>query len=169
MRKTPIVTTPFGPDNDINPQTAGNTNPQTAGNDHDIVYVVNTMIDLTTKGNESNEEYNQDIVDEINANYATTGKHKDTINDENVTIKPNENDYERWDIKQVYEWTMMLDDGALQIYSDTLWTNLQKENVDGSCVMLLNEDDLHRLGIYQLKHKKSLLKQIEKLTQREGC
>eukprot|EP01084_Bolivina_argentea_P154214 268859_1 len=72
-------------------------------------------------------------------------------------------EYQTWTFAETYEWIMSLENGIFQIYSSELLHNLRNENVSGDCIGLMNENDLHRLGIIQFKHKKILLKQIEEL------
>ena len=41
---------------------------------------------------------------------------------------------------------------------------MKEQQIDGSCLMDFNENDLHRLGVVAFKDKKDLLKHIKKLT-----
>merc|ERR1719245_1122510 len=74
-----------------------------------------------------------------------------------------ENDYINWDSDIITDWILNLDQ-EYERYEDPLRANLKKEEVDGSLLVELDKNDLHRLGIITLKHKIAITKQIKRLT-----
>eukprot|EP01084_Bolivina_argentea_P036326 67222_1 len=132
-------------------------NQETAGNDDFVVGGDDKIEQLTLDANTKSDDI--DIVNEIN-NIETAG------NDTMGIMKSN--NYKTWSIEDVFQWIMCLDNGAFQQYSNVLLKNLKNENAKGSCLMLLDSNDLHRFGITDIIHKKLLLQKIQKLTSKEG-
>eukprot|EP01084_Bolivina_argentea_P154216 268864_1 len=103
-----------------------------------------------TKGNDD------DIVHLIDTGLGviTAKVNDDNILNETAKVKKNV-DYKTWNYEDTYEWIMSLENDLL--------INVRIESVNGECLSLLDSDDLHRLGIHKLKHKKILLTHIKQL------
>merc|ERR1719334_19636 len=70
----------------------------------------------------------------------------------------------KWGHRQVVEWMMTIENGMLKPYQQTLLENVKREDVVGSILYQLNDDDLHRLGVSKLAHKKILMAHLNELT-----
>ena len=62
----------------------------------------------------------------------------------------------------IVDWIISLNEDYVK-YEDILRVNLNKESLDGSCLVELDKNDLHRFGIDNYKHKSAILKQIKQL------
>eukprot|EP01084_Bolivina_argentea_P094423 169750_1 len=86
---------------------------------------------------------------------------------DNVINVVNTYDYKNWDSDMVANWIISLDK-QYKKYKDTLYANLKQEDVDGSSLMYLDKNDLHRFGIMSIKHKVTIMQQIKLLTKEQS-
>jgi len=70
----------------------------------------------------------------------------------------------KWGHRQVVEWMMTIENGMLKPYQQTLLENVKREDVVGSILYQLNDNDLHRLGVSKMAHKKILMAHLNELT-----
>ena len=71
-------------------------------------------------------------------------------------------DYKLWDVEDVVDWIIELDEKYSK-YKQDLISNLINEQIDGSCLSMLEVNDLHRLGITNFKDKKQVYQSIQQL------
>eukprot|EP01083_Nonionella_stella_P081552 224683_1 len=71
--------------------------------------------------------------------------------------------YNMWTVDDVYEWMIHIDNARYNKYSNELLKNLKEEGIIGNCLEVINETDLHRIGIKDFRDKKWLKQQIENL------
>ena len=74
-----------------------------------------------------------------------------------------ETEVEYWNGMDVVKWIISLDKERYLKYAEDLVMNVEKEEVDGSCLNDLDVNDLHRLGVTGFKDKKYIFKAIQKL------
>jgi len=75
-----------------------------------------------------------------------------------------ENKYKAWKWSNVYEWIMNeINDERLNKYDQILFNNLKREDITGSILPNLNEDDFYQLGIKNFYDRELLIAYIQKL------
>ena len=75
----------------------------------------------------------------------------------------NNKDYLNWDYKDIVSWIINIDNGRYLRYKDNLLKYMKEEEIDGSCLIDLDDDDLFRFGVKPFKDKINLLKCIKEL------
>eukprot|EP01084_Bolivina_argentea_P107721 192578_1 len=71
--------------------------------------------------------------------------------------------FEIWEYTDVVDWIMQLENDRFQKYRNILLQNMKAEEIDGSCLRDISENDLLRMGIKSFKDRKSIFKHIQKL------
>eukprot|EP01084_Bolivina_argentea_P138840 244347_1 len=71
--------------------------------------------------------------------------------------------YNMWTVDDVYQWLIHIDNARYKKYANELLTNLKDEGINGNCLEVMNEMDLHRIGIKDFRDKKWLIQQIDGL------
>ena len=75
-----------------------------------------------------------------------------------------ENKYKAWKWSNVYEWIINeINDERLNKYDQILFNNLKREDITGSILPNLNEDDFYQLGIKNFYDRELLIAYIQKL------
>lgn len=72
-----------------------------------------------------------------------------------------------WTPKEVVQWMVSIENGMLKAYERRLLKNVILEDVDGTSLVDLDVNDLHRLGVVKLHHKKVLMAHLLELTKLE--
>eukprot|EP01084_Bolivina_argentea_P253421 425668_1 len=112
-----------------------------------------TIKALNSKLNEECKEFQIDL-EEMKRKY----------NMLNRKMNIDESKYIEWNSDRITDWIIYLDDDQYVQYEDVLRRNLKKEDVDGSILGKLNNNDLHRFGIISMKHKLAVSEHIKRLT-----
>ena len=71
-------------------------------------------------------------------------------------------DYKNWNFHRVYNWVMAINNGYFMKY-EALQTSIATENIDGSCLPILDGKDLGRLGITEVEDRRMLIQEIVRL------
>lgn len=80
-------------------------------------------------------------------------------------LNDNEKDcWKEWDVMDVVNWIISLDQGRYIKYKQVLMNNLRKEEIDGSCLSDIDKNDLHRFGVTSFKDKGHLCAKLKQLT-----
>eukprot|EP01084_Bolivina_argentea_P213478 362550_1 len=75
--------------------------------------------------------------------------------------KMKESDYRLWDAKYIANWIVNFDRLRYKKYFDILLQRMIDEGIDGTDLLQLDKNDLHRLGISQFKDKTDIYKKIQ--------
>eukprot|EP01083_Nonionella_stella_P050277 133770_1 len=78
------------------------------------------------------------------------------------------NNYKEWNAEEVFLWIMSLDDGKYKQYHDSLRNELEIQKITGKDLSDMDVNDLKGLGIVEYQHKKSLIKSIQQLVDRNN-
>ena len=71
--------------------------------------------------------------------------------------------HDLWDVENIVNWMIDFDEDRHAKYRDDLIANMINEEIDGSCLSILQVNDLHRLGIINFKDKKQIYQSIQEL------
>eukprot|EP01083_Nonionella_stella_P148202 468750_1 len=75
--------------------------------------------------------------------------------------------YLNWKYQDIVDWIINLNENKYARYRQTLMDNMKDEEIDGSCLVALTVDDLHRFGIRAFKDKQRILKEIKVLISKQ--
>merc|ERR1712039_1125001 len=87
-------------------------------------------------------------------------------NEESVYSVPDETLWSLWSSEDVISWTLSLENGRFGQYSEKLCDSMLKENVRGTDLSMIEDEDLVHFGI-ESDDRVSLLQRIRELVTKE--
>ena len=101
----------------------------------------------------------------LDERYKKLQKDHDILNKKyEALLVDKENDYKSWNYEQVICWITSIHNGYFRKYEKELRGMIASENIDGSCLNVLDGNDIYRMGINNFKDKQLLYDEIKRLT-----
>lgn len=95
---------------------------------------------------------------------------RERVLDGNVIVTRNMDErlWTRWNCHDVMEWILSLENGRFGRYIDEIMERMLEENVRGSELGMINQDDLEHFGIESAEDRESAMRHIQRVISRES-
>merc|ERR1712228_525020 len=124
-----------------------------------------------TDGDVENEEVNDEVIeskdvekekDEQSDNEEDDDKEEEDMDGGSSSNSSDENEWEEWESDQICDWVLSID-AKYKKYEKAMRKNTKNEEIHGSILDALQEDDFERFGVSSAKHRKNIMIALKKL------
>merc|ERR1712228_1104446 len=132
---------------------------------------VEEEVQKNTDGDVENEEVEDEVIDAKNVekeqneqseNEEDDDKDEQDMDGGSSSNSSDENEWEEWESDQICDWVLSID-AKYKKYEKAMRKNTKNEEIHGSILDALQEDDFERFGVSSAKHRKNIMIALKKL------
>jgi len=123
---------------------------------------------LKVNENKNENEDDDEIKDvnneqnDLSENEENDDKNEQEMDGSNSSNSSDENEWEEWESDQICDWVLSID-AKYKKYEKAMRKNIKNEEIHGSILDALQDDDFERFGVSSAKHRKNIMIALKKL------